>query len=491
MHTTVLAAPLLQGPLPRALPRALLGLSLGAACTSAPIGSNHTLLEPRSPPDFVYVLSVAAFADSDADGVGDLQGVRAHVEHIRSLGVRTVQFTPVQPGWDAGRTVPVGPGVDPLLGSAADLAMLAADLHALGISLEVQLPMGAIGRSHRWFQEALHGEGRIELGVLGGPGWCPTGDMRQYYASGGCGRPDLDWDHVGLAGDVAAEARTLLDAGLDGVVFRPFFADGARDGVEVATATLGELDGMRPGVTASVSPDELVVEALRRWMAVGPVADLPRAMAVDAAVRDRELGWVHDVLLDWGPEVVLTRPFLADYDGSRLASRVSDAGVRRTLTVLHLLGPGQPTLYYGEELDLRDATTLPVDSPWRAPMPWTDGWNCGFSTGEPWFEPDPACKVGWNVDDEAEDPTSMLTLVRWLAEVRAAWGDSLATVLSSGFEDVMVFRTGDLLVAGSVSLTDRAVQIVGLDGQDLTTGGPVRDALDVPAGGWRVVRVWR
>lgn len=467
----------------------ILGFAPGVGCTATLDGPQGRPLEPQSPPDFVYVLSVAAFQDSDGDGVGDIDGVRSHLEHIRSLGVQTVQLTPVQPGWDAGRTVPVGAGVDALLGTQADLVLLAADLHKLGISLEVQLPMEAVGRSHPWFPQALHGGGRLELGVRGGPGWCPTGDMRQYYASGGCGRADLDWDDQGLAGDVAAEARELIDAGLDGVVFRPFFPEGTRDGVEAAAATLAELDVMQPGLTGAVATDELVVETLRRWTAIGPVADLPRAMAYEAAARDRELGWVNDVLVDWGPDVMHTRPFLADYDESRLASRVSDADLRRTLTVLHLLGPGHPTIYYGEELDLADATTLPEDSPWRAPMPWTDEWNCGFSNGEPWFEPDPGCKVGWNVRDESEDATSMLSLVRWLGQVRAAWGDSVATVLPSGFEDVMVFRAGDLIVAGNVSLTARVVHLAGLGGEDLATGERVGEAVDVPAGGWRVVRV--
>ena len=192
------------------------------------------------------------------------------------------------------------------------------------------------------------------------------------------------------------------------------------------------------------------------------------------------------MLADWGADVTRTRPFLGDYDRSRLASRVRDVDQRRTLMVLHLLGPGHPALYYGDELDLADATTLPVDSPWRAPMPWSPAWNCGFSTAEPWFEADPACKVGWNAYDEARDPDSMLALVRWLGGVRAAWGGDDATVVPSGWGDVLAMRTGSLLVLGSVATVERDVAVDA--GVDLATGQAVGGTITLAPAGWRVVR---
>jgi len=191
----------------------------------------------------------------------------------------------------------------------------------------------------------------------------------------------------------------------------------------------------------------------------------------------------------WGEPVAAARPLLGDAGRSRLASRVEDADLRRTLVVLHLLGPGDPSLYYGEELDLADATTDPVGAPWRAPMPWEHGEHCGFTSGEPWFTPDPACKVGLNAYDEARDPGSMLTLVRWLAAKRAALGEAKAELVSVDQADVIAFETGRLLVVGSVAGQGRSVSFSGLRGVDLVDASAVVDSLEVPARGWRVVRV--
>ncbi len=447
------------------------------------------LLAPSRAPEFIYLLDVASFQDSDGDGVGDIEGVRWHIQHIRSLGVRTVQLLPIEPGWNTDGLIPDGLGIDPALGGDADLAALADDLHANGMTLEVQVPMDAVGLDHPWFRAALRGQGRIRLALEQRDHWYPTGDRRYYYASAGAGRPDLDWGDPGLPGDRADTLFPLLEAGVDGVVLRAFEAEGRSDTQPVAEALIAEIGVRQPAVAAATTPAESSVDSLRPWTSLGPVADLPRALAWEATASEGDFDPVAEVLDEWGDDVDATRPFLGDGDRSRLASRVPDATVRQTLMVMHLLGAGHPSLYYGEELDLADATTTPVDAPWRAPMAWDSTHNCGFTTGEPWYKPDPACKVGWNAYDEARDPQSMLALVRWLGRVRAAHGASTTTRLDTGYADVMAFLAGELLVVGSLASGDRAVVIPGLDGVDLIDGSPVGERVTLRGIGWRVVRV--
>ncbi|MBK8181041.1 MAG: hypothetical protein IPK67_19575 [Planctomycetes bacterium] len=84
---------------------------------------------------------------------------------------------------------------------------------------------------------------------------------------------------------------------------------------------------------------------------------------------------------------------------------VPDPEARRALRVAQLLLPGAPVLYYGEELDLPNASTgTGQDYAMRAPMPWSDGPGAGFSTGNPWFPPDPGYLEGRNVAEQDEDP---------------------------------------------------------------------------------------
>ena len=428
-----------------------------------------------------YLVPVASFQDSDGDGVGDLVGVRSRIDHLVNLGVQSLQLMPLEPGCDPGRLLPCGEGLDPALGDPQDLAALAEALHAHGIRLEVQIPMDAVGLAHPWVNAARHGEGRIQIARRPAAGWFPFGRGLYYYAPEDIGAPELDWDERSL---VADRLRALaVWTSVDGLVLRPFASEGARTSLDIAIDLLHAVEGRVSMTTTPTDPGALVA-----WAALGPVVDHPRATAYASAAVDQDFSDLRQVLADWGDAVDRTRPFLGDGDGPRLATRVANAVLRRTLLTIHLLGPGAPTLYYGEELDLPDATTLPVDEPWRAPMPWDRGPACGFTRGEPWFQPDPACKVGWNVADEEVDPESMLHHVRWLAAVRAAWAGAHAIDLDTGLADVLAFQTGQLCVVGSASEVERAMILEGCEGVDLRTGEQVYGDVEVEPRGWRVIK---
>ena len=82
----------------------------------------------------VYQVYPRSFADSTGDGVGDLRGVLAHLNHLRRLGVDVVWLSPVyrSPMDDNGYDISDYQDVDPLFGTLADLDELIAELHARG-----------------------------------------------------------------------------------------------------------------------------------------------------------------------------------------------------------------------------------------------------------------------------------------------------------------------------------------------------------------------
>src|SRR5262249_48296862 len=80
----------------------------------------------------VYEIYVRSFADSDGDGIGDLPGIRARLDHVAGLGVDAIWLTPFYPSPDAdfGYDVADYCDVDPRLGTLADFDALLADAHA-------------------------------------------------------------------------------------------------------------------------------------------------------------------------------------------------------------------------------------------------------------------------------------------------------------------------------------------------------------------------
>ena len=87
---------------------------------------------------------------------GDLDGVRAHLDHIASLGANTVYLTPFFPARSNHRyDASTFDRVDPLLGGDSALARLADDVHRRGMRLMGDLTTNHCGDAHDWFQRAL------------------------------------------------------------------------------------------------------------------------------------------------------------------------------------------------------------------------------------------------------------------------------------------------------------------------------------------------
>jgi amylosucrase len=102
-----------------------------------------------------------AYADQFA---GDLAGVRRHIGYLRELGVTYLHLMPLltpRPGAnDGGYAVMDYRSVRADLGTMADLAGLAQDLHEAGISLTLDLVLNHVAREHDWAQRAKAGDPR-------------------------------------------------------------------------------------------------------------------------------------------------------------------------------------------------------------------------------------------------------------------------------------------------------------------------------------------
>ncbi len=121
-----------------------------------------TRADDPSDPDWwrqavVYQIYPRSFADSNGDGVGDLQGIISRVQYLTSLGIDAVWLSPFYPSAlaDGGYDVDDYRDVDPRLGTLSDFDELVAALHGAGIKLIVDIVPNHTSNLHEWFQEAL------------------------------------------------------------------------------------------------------------------------------------------------------------------------------------------------------------------------------------------------------------------------------------------------------------------------------------------------
>ena len=87
----------------------------------------------------IYQIYPRSFADSNGDGIGDLPGITAHLEHVASLGVDAIWLSPFYPSpmADFGYDVADYCDVDPLFGNLAGFDALVSEAHRRGLKIIV------------------------------------------------------------------------------------------------------------------------------------------------------------------------------------------------------------------------------------------------------------------------------------------------------------------------------------------------------------------
>jgi alpha-glucosidase len=200
----------------------------------------------------------------------------------------------------------------------------------------------------------------------------------------------------------------------------------------------------------------------------------------------------------------------SNHDVARLASRWCGGDERKVRCALMLLLGlhGTPFLYYGDELglpnvpvareDLRDSVGVrewpanPGRDMCRTPMPWTAEEGAGFTLPRvrPWLPFGPARP---NVEDQRDDPGSVLTLCRSLIDLRRRTVDLQLGAYQrlASPPGTWAWQRGDQHVV-AVNLSDEAVSLeTPVDGKVLVGTDPERtgERLDgeVPLGPWEGV----
>src|SRR6478609_426758 len=104
----------------------------------------------------VYEIYPRSFADTNGDGIGDLRGVTAHLDHLEWLGVDGIWLNPVtvSPDADWGYDVSDFTAVQPVLGTMIDLETLLDEAARRGLRVLLDLVPNHTSIEHPWFVDA-------------------------------------------------------------------------------------------------------------------------------------------------------------------------------------------------------------------------------------------------------------------------------------------------------------------------------------------------
>ncbi|MCD9623030.1 alpha-amylase [Rhabdothermincola sp. EGI L10124] len=456
----------------------------------------------------VYQIYPRSFADTNGDGVGDLAGVRAHLEHLVWLGVDAIWLSPFyrSPMADFGYDVADHCDVDPVFGTLDDFDALVADAHASGIKVIVDWVPNHTSDHHRWFVESRQGRTSAKRDWYvwrdpapdGGPpnnwvaafapepAWTYDEASGQYYLH--CflpEQPDLDWSNPEVEAAMHDVLRFWLDRGVDG--FRmdvthligkdPELADDPPEYLPIPHSALND----RPETHPLLRRIRTLLDAYPGdRMIVGEVYLLDTALVAPYYGDDDELHlsfnfpplftpwdatqWraqIDKTVAELEPLSAWPTWVLSNHDNPRHRTRYDgDEGRARAAAVLLLGLRGTPFLYAGEELGLLDAE-VPADrvvdpggrDGCRAPIPWEPTLGHGWP-GEPWLPFAPEAQTR-SVADEKADPHSILHLYRRLLAARRG-----SEALQLGAQHMLAAPEGVVAWTRQTPAGDRRVVVV-------------------------------
>ena len=355
-----------------------------------------------------YQIYPRSFACSNGDGIGDIPGIIAHLDHLSDLGIGFVWLSPVyrSPMADMGYDISDYRDIAAEFGTLDDMDRLIAEAKARGIGIVMDLVVNHSSDEHAWFQDALTGQGAKYRDFYvwrdPGPDGGPPNDLESFF--GGTAwefdapsgqyylhlfdrkQPDLNWDNPALRAAVYDMMNWWLDRGIAG--FRmdvidligkapdagitaagPTLHDRIR---EMHAATLAGRNVVTVGEAWSATPDSarlysgrnsgelsMVFQFEHVTQAWDPVHGKWKPRPFDLVALKRVLNRWQAALADDGWNSL----FWSNHDLPRAVSKYGDgspASARMLAVVLHMM-KGTPYIFQGEEIGMTNARFTALD----------------------------------------------------------------------------------------------------------------------------------
>jgi len=433
----------------------------------------------------IYQVYPRSFQDSNGDGIGDLQGIIQRLDYLKELGVRAIWISPFYPSpmADFGYDISDYTGIWPTFGSMADFDELLDKVHAAGMKLILDLVPNHSSDEHPWFKESRSSRDNPKrdwyiwkdarpdgglpnnwLSVFGGPAWEWDEKTKQYYYHAFLVKqPDLNWRNPEVEKAILDVMRFWLDKGVDGfrvdamwhMIKDAQWRDNPKNpDYKEWMATYEQLLPVystdQPEMHGIVARMRRLLDEYDERLLIAEIYLPVHRLVAYYGLHDKEAHLPFNFMLislDWDSrkiaaaideyEAALAENdwpnwVIGNHDQPRITSRVG-LGQAKVAAMLLLTLRGTPTLYYGDEIGMRDVPIPPNEvqdpqglnmpgknlsrDPGRTPMQWDATNNAGFTPAAPWLRLDRTFRRR-NVETERKNEYSHLCLYRKLMHLR-------------------------------------------------------------------------
>lgn len=427
-----------------------------------------------------YNIYPQSFYDTNADGIGDLNGVMAKLPYIRDMGFTAVWLNPFyeSPFRDAGYDITDFYKVAPRYGTNEDFAALCTAAHEYGIKVVVDLVAGHTALECEWFQKsALPEKNECSNRYVWTDNWMKNYDgsciggysqrdgmyMKNFFycqPALNYGFAQIDdpgwqlpmnhpdcratkqelinimefWLSLGADGFRVDMASSLIKNDPDGSGIRAFWQEIRQmfDEKYPECVLVSEWSYPTKAIAAGFHIDFLIhfnLPAYTKLFRAEPGRNVSDQFGGHSFFQKDGNGSLDDFLTDYLREYDATKGkgYISIPTGNHDLPRISVQRTKRELEVVYaflMTMPGVPFVYYGDEIGLPYRADLPskeggfIRTGARTPMQWTEGKNAGFSEADAGKLYLPVDEHGVNVAEQLADENSLLHTTQKLIALR-------------------------------------------------------------------------
>jgi alpha-glucosidase len=353
----------------------------------------------------IYQIYPRSFADSNNDGIGDLQGIISKLDYLQGLGIDAIWLSPIYPSPDVdyGYDVADYTDIDPKFGTMKDFKTLVKEAKKRDIHLILDLVLNHTSDQHPWFLESKKSKDSPYhdwylwhdpkpdgsppnnwTAVFGGSAWEYDPNLNQYYYHMFYKeQPDLNWRNPDVRKEMLDVFRFWLKKGVDGFrldVFNAYFkAPQFKDnppklGIRAFDRQKHINDVSQPDMFPLLKEIREILDKHKDAYVVGETFLADTTQTASYCGEDKlhaafnfefaENHWHPKRFLKsaqkWYAELeegAWPNNFLSNHDMIRAASRYcfgEDDRRAKVAAAMLLTLKGTPFIYYGEEIGLRD-----------------------------------------------------------------------------------------------------------------------------------------
>lgn len=394
-----------------------------------------------------YEIFPYSFYDSDNSGIGDLKGITSKLDYLNDgdpntttdLGIEGIWLMPIMPSPSYHKyNISDYKNIDKDYGTMDDFKELVSEAHKRNINMIIDFVINHTSRKHEWYQKALE---ELKEGKTDGyaqyyhfkennneKGWQKTGVGDWWYeCQFDSDMPDLNLTNEKVREELQDIVKFWIDAGVDGFRLDAvmwYEATGSDDSIADLKWLYDYAKSIKEDVymvgecwtdfNVMVNYYQSGVDSFFNFDEQGPTGTVAAA-----ALRKDAAGYV-DAVVKYQNEIKqknaegINTPFISNHDTARSAGFLPTETAKRMAAALYITAPGNPFIYYGEEIGMTGSDNDPEK---RTGMYWSADDKTGYVERIPGSKNKEVPKEA--VDKQLENPDSLLNFYKKVIRLKS------------------------------------------------------------------------